>query len=182
MSDKKLFEANINSSLWTAVDESGACSDLLQVSAHSIKSKSFLREAAFIFPPIDFKNGLIVIPTMQHAKEDLVKVGEEIEKEKDRLLETFFEFAKKFCAKVQEAGGWADYIDPCSGLPMITSDCNKVFGEVQSAEVLLNYNTMNCGCCKVLLHPTWGSSVYPASIFTTASEDLVLSALKSIYS
>lgn len=177
----KFVELTLDSSSMKKVDEANSSSSVLQVSAHSIQSQSYIREASFIFPPIDFKSSenLIVIPTMQNAAKDLVKVGTEIEQEKDRLLNTFFEFAKSFCGKIKEAGGWADYIDPCSGLPMITDDCNKVFHEVQSAEVLLNYDTMNCGCCKILLHPKWGSSVYPASIFTTASKELVTSTLSS---
>lgn len=65
-------------------------------------------------------------------------------------------------------GHWADYIDPCSGLPMLTPNCNKVYDEVQSAQVILNYPIMNADCCKILLHPQWGSAVYPATIFTTA--------------
>jgi hypothetical protein len=73
---------------------------------------------------------------------------------------------------------FADYIDPCSGLAMITRDANKVFSEVDSAQQLLGYSVHNCGCCKVLLHPVWGSAVYPASIFTTAPLEVVLHILQ----
>lgn len=31
----------------------------------------------------------------------------------------FVEFAKATCSKLEDQGYWADYIDPCSGLPMI---------------------------------------------------------------
>lgn len=41
---------------------------------------------------------------------------------------------------------------------------------------------MNAGCCKILLHPTWGSAVYPASIFTTAPADTLIEVLNSIKS
>ncbi len=57
---------------------------------------------------------------------------------------------------------------------MITKDSNKVYSEVDGIQLLLNYKTMNCGCCKVLLHPKWGSSIYPASMFTTAPQSLVI--------
>lgn len=62
----------------------------IQVSAHTVKSKSFLREAKYVFPALDVDGDcrLIVLPTMQHARYDLVKVGEEIEQEKDTLLLT----------------------------------------------------------------------------------------------
>ena len=77
-------------------------------------------------------------------------------------------------------GYWADYIDPCSGLPMLTEGCNKVFSEVDCMEVVLGYKSMNCGCCKVLLHPQWGSFVYPATIMTTAPKDVLLNMINPI--
>jgi Methylmalonic aciduria and homocystinuria type D protein len=36
------------------------------------------------------------------------------------------DFARDICEKICAQGYWADFIDPCSGLPMITTDCNKV--------------------------------------------------------
>jgi hypothetical protein len=110
---------------------------------------------------------------MQHSREDLVKIGENIETEKDRLLENFMEFAKILCQLIISKGHFADYIDPCSGLAMITREANKVYSEVDGAQQLLGYGVHNAGCCKILLHPKWGSSVYPASIFTTAPRDVM---------
>jgi hypothetical protein len=78
------------------------------------------------------------------------------------------EFGQAVCAELRARGYWADYIDPCSGLPMLTKDTIKVYSEVDSMQTLLHYATMDAGMCKVLLHPTWGSSVYPASAFTDA--------------
>ena len=140
--------------------------------------KPLFREAKFVFPFLQkeeatSQESLLVIPTAQQARHDLVKVGPEIEEEKDRLLEVFMSFAKDVCTELRHLGHWADYIDPCSGLPMMTEDCNKVYSEVDGFEVLLHYKTMNCGCCKVLLHPSWGSGVYPATMFTTAPRDIV---------
>jgi len=146
--------------------------------------KALFREAKFVFPfmqskainspeAVDWENSLIVIPTCQRAREDLVKVGPEIEAEKDRLLITFMDFGKSICENLISQGYWADYIDPCSGLPMISPDCNKVYSEVDGIQICLQYKTMNCGCCKVLLHNEWGSSVYPATVFTNAPLNLV---------
>lgn len=77
-------------------------------------------------------------------------------------------FAKAFCDALIEGGYWADYIDPCSGLPMIHREGNNVYGEVQGLVSLLGYQTQNAGCCKIVLHPVWGTSVYPASMFCKA--------------
>ena len=143
----------------------------MDVSAHRCP-KNFLRELQFIFPTEDISN-VLAIPTMQCARTELVRVGDDVEAEKDRLLERFMSIAKVLCEEFMHAGHWADYIDPCSGLPMIHQTVNKVFDEVASAQQLLGYNVQNAGCCKVLLHPQWGSAVYPATLFTKAPPELV---------
>ena len=143
----------------------------IEVSMHECRVP-FLREMEMVLPGIGLQ-GLLCIPTMQHSREDLVKIGENIETEKDRLLENFMGFAKILCQLILSKGYFADYIDPCSGLAMITREANKVYSEVDGAQQLLGYGVHNAGCCKILLHPKWGSSVYHASIFTTAPPDVV---------
>ncbi|KAI7842746.1 hypothetical protein COHA_003674 [Chlorella ohadii] len=109
---------------------------------------------------------------------DLVQMGQKVEDEKDRLLERFVEFAKVVCERLVAAGHWADYIDPCSGLPMVHRGTNAVYGEVEALVTLLGYKTQNAGCCKIILHPRWGSSVYPASMFAKAPLEAVQQAIE----
>jgi Methylmalonic aciduria and homocystinuria type D protein len=68
----------------------------------------------------------LALPTNQRAREDLVGTGEKVELEKDRLLNVFMNFARALCDKIRSAGYWADFIDPCSGLPMLTINGHKV--------------------------------------------------------
>ena len=56
---------------------------------------------------------------------------------------------------------------------MMTKDCNKVYSEVDGMEVLLGYRAYNAGFCKILMHPKWGSSVYPATVFAHAPYETV---------
>lgn len=120
-----------------------------------------------MFPGLDVSD-LLVVPTCQRTKMDIVKTGEEVDEEKDFCLERFLDFAKKVCDALIANGHWADYIDPCSGLSMVHRDSQSIYGEVDALVTLLNYQTTNSGCCKVVLHPQWGSAVYPASLFTKA--------------
>lgn len=99
-------------------------------------------------PPARHNAGLLLVPTCQHSKMDLVQTGEAVEEEKDTLLETvqgnsvlcclfpasacptltclqFMEFAKGVCNKATDRGHWADYIDPCSGLPVSRCSINS---------------------------------------------------------
>lgn len=59
------------------------------------------------------------------------------------------------------------------------SSTSAVFPEVDAMETLLSYKTSNAGCCKILLHPEWGSYVYPASMFTTAPIAAVKAAIEA---
>lgn len=117
---------------------------------------------------------ILAIPTNQKARKDLVAIGDDIELEKDRLLNVFISFGQDLCLKIRARGYWADYIDPCSGLPMLTTNCNKVYSEVDGMECLLNYKSYNAGFCKILTHPQWGSAVYPATMFAHAPASVVL--------
>ena len=152
----------------------------IECSIHTLP-KPLLREFKHIFPEIEGNDTmqLYAIATNQKAKHDLVAIGDHIEAEKDRLLNVFLSFAHDFCQKIQKLGYWADYIDPCSGLPMLTRNCNKVYSEVESMQVLLNYRAYSAGFCKILVHPKWGSSVYPATMFVRAKEEDVVQLLKS---
>jgi hypothetical protein len=60
---------------------------------------------------------------------------------------------------------------------MLTPHCTRPYSEVAGFEHLLRYKTQNAGCCKILLHPRWGSSCYPATIFTTAPVKTVRAAI-----
>ena len=58
----------------------------IEYSLHECRP-AFIREIEWVFPGINL-DGLIAIPTMQHARHNLVKIGDDVEVEKDRLLET----------------------------------------------------------------------------------------------
>ena len=44
---------------------------------------------------------------------------------------------------------------------MINRDSQHVYGEVDALVTLLNYQTTNSGCCKVVLHPHVGQRGVP---------------------
>jgi hypothetical protein len=67
----------------SSAEDSPSCS--CQISAHLVSTKAFLREAAFVFPGVTLDN-LVVISTMQQAKVELVRLGDDVEAEKDRLI------------------------------------------------------------------------------------------------
>eukprot|EP00939_MAST-03C_sp_MAST-3C-sp1_P005367 g5367.t1 len=91
--------------------------------------KAFVREVQMVYPGVDM-TGLLAIVTCQKAKYDLCEMGKDIDKEKDDLLESFAAFAGSVVKALKVAGAWADYIDPCSGLPATQDHANRGYSEV----------------------------------------------------
>ena len=149
-----------------------------EYSVHTVP-RTHRDEVQAIFPstPVD---DMLIIPTCQKSSVDLVEWGDDAAKEKDKLLLRFQRLAKAVCERLIGEGFWADYIDPCSGLPMLHREGNTVYGEVQGMTTLLGYKTANAGCCGVLLHPRWGSSVYPASFFARAPVEVVVRVINDV--
>ena len=149
----------------------------IEVSAH-IAPRAVLRELQQVFGGrITFEDRVVAIPTTQNTAMQLVNWGEEAAVEKDRCLEAFFGFAEELREKLQPH--WCDFIDPCSGLPKHDTASNCVYDEVSGHQCLLKYFVSQAGGCKVLLHPRWQTACYPASIFTTAPDDVVVRALQT---
>lgn len=53
-----------------------------------------------------------------------------------------------------------------------------MYPEVDAFETLLRWKTSSAGGCRVLLHPSWGSAVYPASLFTKAPLPALVPAME----
>jgi len=141
-------------------------------------TKLVARELRQVFPTTELGD-VVVVTTCQRCAVELVNWGDEAAKEKDRLLEAFVAFAKDVCAALAEKGHWADYVDPCSGLPAISKDTPTVYDEVAGMQSLLKYDVHDAGPCKILMHPRWGSAVYPATMFTNAPSDVVVAVLEA---
>ena len=94
----------------------------LEVSVHECP-RTMMRELVHVFPSaLKGKSDTVLgVITCQRASVDLAQFGEEADKEKDRLLENFIKWAHGVCHEIIDKGFWADFIDPCSGLPVCNS-------------------------------------------------------------
>eukprot|EP00199_Chlamydomonas_sp_CCMP681_P003017 CAMPEP_0119107446 /NCGR_PEP_ID=MMETSP1180-20130426/10186_1 /TAXON_ID=3052 ORGANISM="Chlamydomonas cf sp, Strain CCMP681" /NCGR_SAMPLE_ID=MMETSP1180 /ASSEMBLY_ACC=CAM_ASM_000741 /LENGTH=167 /DNA_ID=CAMNT_0007092933 /DNA_START=49 /DNA_END=552 /DNA_ORIENTATION=+ len=153
----------------------------MEWSVHACPSQ-IRREVGAVFPSLGSADmtHLLIVATCQHSAMDLVQMGDAVDVEKDLLLEQFMAWAKPLCERLMAQGHWADYIDPCSGLPMVHQEGQVVYAEVEALSVLQGFKTSNAGCCKILLHPKWGSAVYPASMFTTAPLEVLMAAVATL--
>ena len=52
------------------------------------------------------------------------------------------------------------------------------YNEVNGCSSLLSMSVLPMGPCSLLVHPSWGTAVYPASLFTTAPLHLLEETLQ----
>lgn len=131
-----------------------------------------------VFPGVDLTN-LLLVPTLQKARVTLDCYGDKQEAEKDRLQAAFFKWADEFRARLAAHGYWVDATEPATGAARHGPSA-ALYSDVPTMARLLRYPTSDCGGCTILLHPEWRSSVYPATVFTTAPQDAVLKALHAM--
>ncbi|XP_005049752.1 PREDICTED: methylmalonic aciduria and homocystinuria type D protein, mitochondrial isoform X3 [Ficedula albicollis] len=68
-----------------------------------------------LFPEVN-SNRLTVLTVTQKTKNDMTVWSQEVEDEREMLLENFINGAKEICYAISSEGYWADFIDPSSGL------------------------------------------------------------------
>lgn len=66
-----------------------------------------------------------------------------------------------------------DLTDPCSGLPVLSERGGEFYPDVIGGQMLLSYDVIDTGCCKLLSHPRWQTKVYPATMFSNAPLEIL---------
>ncbi|KAF9425642.1 hypothetical protein BGZ94_007357 [Podila epigama] len=150
----------------------------LEYSVHNCPRR-MARDLATVFPGKDLSK-LLVVPTIQKCIYEMVAWDAEIAKEKDDRLEDFIRWSKAIHRRLEQLGHWSDMTDPASGFPCYSERGRDVYPDVDGCQVLLKYDFQNAGCCKILLHPVWGSKIYPATFFTTAPADIFEAVVQQV--
>ncbi|KAM4698132.1 cobalamin trafficking protein CblD [Rhinophrynus dorsalis] len=128
------------------------------------------KDFASMFPEIPSSN-LMVLTVTQRTVNDMTTWSEEVENERDMLMEKFINGAKEICYALRTEGYWADFIDPSSGLAYFGPYTNNSLFETDERYRHLGFRVEDLGCCKVIRHSVWGTHVVVGSIFTNAAAD-----------
>uniref|UniRef100_A0ABI7XHI8 Metabolism of cobalamin associated D n=1 Tax=Felis catus TaxID=9685 RepID=A0ABI7XHI8_FELCA len=128
------------------------------------------RDFESLFPEVA-TNKLMILTITQKTKNDMTVWSEEVENEREMLLEKFINGAKEICYALRAEGYWADFIDPSSGLAFFGSYTNNTLFETDERYRHLGFSVDDLGCCKVIRHSLWGTHVFVGSIFTNATPD-----------
>mmetsp|Transcript_37541 Transcript_37541/g.149701 ORF Transcript_37541/g.149701 Transcript_37541/m.149701 type:complete len:173 (+) Transcript_37541:2004-2522(+) len=143
--------------------------------------RTMLRELRHVFAGVDLRDGqTIAVLTCQKASVPLTNWGDEEAAEKDRLLERFLVWAKGLRSKLEEKGFWSDFTDPCTGLPYNGDSSGSIYPDVDGFERLLRYSVDGSMGCRIMSHPKWRFSSYPATFFTAAPPEELAASLALI--
>ncbi|KAM9124054.1 cobalamin trafficking protein CblD [Pangshura tecta] len=123
-----------------------------------------------MFPEVT-ANNLTVLTITQKTKNDMTVWSEEVEDERELVLENFINGAKEICYALLSEGYWADFIDPSSGLAFFGPYTNNTLFETDERYRHLGFCVDDLGCCKVIRHNLWGTHVVVGSIFTSAEPE-----------
>lgn len=131
--------------------------------------KLLSRDFADLFPGRDIeKETLTVITLCQKTKHDMSSWSEEIELEREELIDYFIKAAEDICTKLIEVGYWADFIDPSNGRTYLGPYTNATMFETDERYRNFGFAIEDLGCCKVLSHHLWGTHAFVGSLFTNA--------------
>ncbi|KAM6984984.1 metabolism of cobalamin associated Db [Aplochiton taeniatus] len=120
-----------------------------------------------IFPEAQ-SNGMMVVTVTQKTQNDMTAWSENVDKEREQMLDKFIAGAKEICNALRSEGYWADFIDPSSGLAFFGSYTNNTLFETDERYRYLGFQIEDLGCCKVIRHELWGTHVFVGTVFTNA--------------
>ncbi|XP_046580409.1 LOW QUALITY PROTEIN: cobalamin trafficking protein CblD-like [Haliotis rubra] len=125
-----------------------------------------------LFPGHDIMEGAFTVITIsQRTQHDMTGWSTQVDIERETLLATFIQGATEICDALQQAGYWADFIDPSCGKPYRGPHTNSSLFETDERYRKLGFEIEDLGCCKVIQHHLWGTHAYVGCLFTNAPLD-----------
>lgn len=131
--------------------------------------KVLCRDLQSLFPDRDLMSGDLVVVTITHRTDnDMSSWSSEVDEEREEMNLKFMTSAHEICQSIAEAGFWADFIDPSSGVPFYGPRTNSTLFETDDRYRYFGFEIEDLGCCKVIRHSLWDMHVFVGCIFTSA--------------
>ncbi|KAI1278036.1 Cobalamin trafficking protein CblD [Halotydeus destructor] len=124
-----------------------------------------------LFPARKLGKNVTVVTISQKCKSDMSVWSQEMELEREELMEHFIQMAKDIVGRFNDAGYWADFVDPFSGRPVRGSYTPATLFETDERYRNFGFDIEDLGCCKVIRHHAWGTRAFVGSLFTNAPVD-----------
>lgn len=121
-----------------------------------------------------------VLVVLQPCPTDLMQFTPEADAQKQRLRQRFLDFGLAIVQALRQAGHLADLFDPRTGHPLLSQAGTLRLDDVAIVRSTLGYSTTQFGDCCSILHPHWGSAVYPSVLISSAESSQVESAISKV--
>ncbi len=126
-----------------------------------------------------------VLVVLQRADCDLVERSphtdeQEIDEQKDQLRQQFLAFGRAIAVQLRQAGYQADVFDPKTGYPIFSSPGQLWLDDVAVVRNCLGYPSVKVRGCCVIVHPDWGSAVYPSVVVSSAPLEVMAGVAREL--
>ncbi|MDJ1181259.1 methylmalonic aciduria and homocystinuria type D protein [Roseofilum sp. BLCC_M91] len=124
------------------------------------------------------KDPVSVIIFLQQAQMSLTEISPEVEAEKQILWENFIRWSDLVADSLGDRGYVTDAFDPRTGYPRRSSPGTLHHSDVPAVHAALGYPMEKNGDCAAIIHPRWGTAVYPSVMISTAPLSEIFTALQ----
>ncbi len=132
-----------------------------------------------LLPTWDVSIGYAIV-VLQKSRLPLADVNPDVIQEKNYLREQFLRFGCDLIFQLRDCNYKSDLFDPRSGYPLINSRGNLTLNDNAVVNALLGFTITKDNNCSLLTHPQWETAVYPSTIVSTASLEILESMLLKI--
>ncbi len=121
-----------------------------------------------------------IIVVLQPAQVELTQRNSETESYKHILREQFLDFGLQVVESLRALGYSAEVFDPRTGFPLLSQAGSVPLDDVAVVRSSLGYRAIQFGECSTIVHPQWGSAVYPSILMSSADIGTVVSLLPAV--
>lgn len=114
-----------------------------------------------------------VVVILQPTECDLVERSPTTEAQKQQLRQRFLQVGQAIAQHLQNQGHLADLFDPKTGYPVLSPPGSLSLDDVAVVKACLGYPINALQDCCLILHPDWGSAVYPSVLMSSAAPEWV---------
>jgi hypothetical protein len=150
----------------------------MQYSIHS--PSAFIQAHWRRLLPAWTKPAASILLVLQPAEINLLQPCQQVHEEKQQLRQQFLEFANTIAQTLKQSGHLVEIFDPRSGLPMLSPAGTLHLDDVAVVQNCLGYPVVAAGGCATILHPEWGSAVYPSTLLCSASPRTLQALLENL--
>ena len=88
-------------------------------------------------------------------------------------------FACSLVFQLRDAHYLSDIFDPRNGYPLLSRPGKITLSDTTVVKDLLGFSVIK-GECSLLTHPEWGTAIYPSTIVTSASLEILKPLLPNV--